>query len=284
MSRGGVLKTQLKIVSNMYLRSSAIPLLRMMPLLASLKEFRADRAMSGGIPVFCVFGDTVLNAIADQRPRTPEALLKIRGMSEEKCKEYGSEVLRIVAACSTACLPQAARSHSPERARPMRACRTQRLMKDAVASSGRRLQRAIELPEGDVVYILELLLGRVYVGRTRNLRRRLDEHASGRGSAFTRMYPPTGLLLPRLGNVSGSGEAAERDETLRYMYLRGIECVRGWKYTRVEMPAEDREDAEGNIRELFDLCRKCGHPGHFMCECRQNYDRHGRLICTTRRT
>ena len=250
----------------------ALSVFRMIPLLSSLREFRTGMALSMGIPVFCVFGDTVLNAIADQRPKDYGSLLKIRGMSTAKCEEYGAEVLRIVAAHSQPSPPPAKRSPSPERARPFRACRAHAL------AHPRKLQRTHELPDGEAVYILELLHGRVYVGRTKNLRRRLDEHTSGRGSAFTQAYPPTGLLLPRLGKVSGSGEAAERDETLRYMYLRGIHLVRGWKYTRVELTDADRDDAEANIRELFDLCRKCGHPGHFMSACRQSYDRNGRLI------
>ena len=84
------------------------------------------------------------------------------------------------------------------------------------------------------------------------------------------------VLLPRLGRVTGSAEAAERDETLRYMFLRGIQLVRGWRYVRVDMPQEDFDDAEGNIRELFDLCRRCGHPGHFITGCKANFDRLGR--------
>jgi hypothetical protein len=63
---------------------------------------------------------------------------------------------------------------------------------------------------------------------------------------------------------------------LRYMFLRGIQLVRGWKYTQVQMPEEDVEDAEQNNRELFDLCRRCGHPGHFITHCNPNFDGMGR--------
>ena len=86
------------------------------------------------------------------------------------------------------------------------------------------------------------------------------------------------MLLPRLGNVEGDGDAAERDETLRYMMLRGVPFVRGWKFARVEMPSEEFEEAEANIRELFDLCRKCGCKGHFCTHCRATFDRLGRPI------
>ena len=129
------------------------------------------------------------------------------------------------------------------------------------------------------MYILELEDDRVYVGSSKNVKRRIAQHQAGTGSAYTRLYKPTGVLLPRLGNVEGDGDAAERDETLRYMSLRGIPMVRGWKFTQVIMPFSDFDEAEANIRELFDLCRRCGRAGHFMTKCTAVVDRWGRM-CT----
>lgn len=228
-----------------------------MSLLAELQQYRASAAARMSMPIFCVFGDTVLQAIAQSRPTTMQGMLAVRGMTDEKCSLHGSELLRIVAAHGGS----PPRSPSPPQ-RPQ------------VVLRPRQCKRQ---QQQDQVYILELLHGRVYVGRTSNLRRRLDEHAAGRGSAFTRLFPPTGVRLPRLGRVSGSGEAAERDETLRYMFLRGLPLVRGWKYTRPDLTQDEQDDAESNIRELFDLCRRCGHPGHFVGQCKNNYDRHGRM-------
>jgi hypothetical protein len=70
----------------------------------------------------------------------------------------------------------------------------------------------------------------------------------------------------------------ERDETLRYMFLRGIDKVRGWRYTQVVLSPEDFQDAEANIRELFGLCRRCGNGNHFMGRCKYEFDRLGRRI------
>jgi len=103
----------------------------------------------------------------------------------------------------------------------------------------------------------------------------VEQHVAGTGSAYTRVYKPTGVLLPRLGNVGGDGDAAERDETLRYMMLRGIPYVRGWKFAQVVMPPSEFDEAEANIRELFNLCRRCGYQGHFMTQCKANFDRCG---------
>ena len=127
------------------------------------------------------------------------------------------------------------------------------------------------------VYILELQHGRVYVGSSKDVRRRIQQHSNGTGSAYTRAYRPTGVLLPRLGNIDGEGDAAERDETLRYMMLRGIPYVRGWKFAQVDMSMDDFNDAEANIRELFNLCRRCGYKGHFVTRCKCTYDRWGNV-------
>jgi predicted GIY-YIG superfamily endonuclease len=128
------------------------------------------------------------------------------------------------------------------------------------------------------VYVLELEGGRVYVGSSKDVERRIAQHMAGTGSAYTRTYKPTGVRLPRLGNVMGDGDAAERDETLRYMHQRGIAYVRGWRFSQVAMNATDFNEAESNIRELFNLCRRCGYPGHFMNRCRATYDRWG-ILC-----
>jgi len=229
-----------------------------------LTDFRLQRAVRQCLPIYCVLADTVLKSIASLRPDSPQALMAVRGMSEEKCALYGDDLLRIV---------NLHRSESPLFCEPP-SCRGVKVVHPRL----RKTKRCEEEESEESVYILELMHGRVYVGKTRNTRRRLREHIGGTGSAFTREFPPTGVLLPRLGRVSGSGEAAERDETLRYMYRRGINLVRGWKYTRVIMTDAEKAEAEGNIRELFNLCRRCGHTGHFVSACKQKYDRNGTLI------
>mmetsp|Transcript_42062 Transcript_42062/g.98047 ORF Transcript_42062/g.98047 Transcript_42062/m.98047 type:complete len:105 (+) Transcript_42062:160-474(+) len=101
-----------------------------------------------------------------------------------------------------------------------------------------------------------------------DVRKRLQEHMTGRGARFTKTHPPTGRMLARLGTLEGDGDGPKRDETLRQMYRHGPERVRGWRYCTKHLTRADRMDIESNIRELFDLCRKCGMPGHFAQHCR----------------
>ena len=270
----------------------------LMSLLMRLKTYRQGHSSIDRIPIYCVFSDTVLRSIADARPMTMQALQSIRGLTSEKCERYGHDILRLVKLT-----PHDPVLSSDEPSSPVVLLKHGRRSLSGTGAKRRMLQKicvrgphhgrtalrqvgpgpvvpavssASPPGEDDQIYILELAQGRVYVGRTSDMRRRLTQHLSGHGSAFTQAFAPTGTLLPRLGRVSGSAEAAERDETLRYMFLRGIPLVRGWKYTRVAMSPAEEQEAEDNIRELFNLCRRCGHPGHFVGQCRAGFDRLGR--------
>lgn len=259
-----------------------------MSLLSHLKEFRQARSVSEKIPLYCVFGDTVLRSISQSRPTSVQELQTIRGVSEDKCDRYGEDIIQIIRKSSgntsdtsvAGVIPRVVMRYGKGGKSTLfkrKRCFPSYGKTFEHAQASGTPQRIPSIPSGkEGVYILELAQGRVYVGHSSDMRRRMHQHLSGQGSAFTKAFPPTGVVLPRLGCVTGSAEAAERDETLRYMFLRGIQLVRGWKYTRVQMPEEEVQDAEENIRELFDLCRRCGHPGHFVTQCKANFDRLGR--------
>lgn len=272
--------------------------------LNNLKEYRQMRSVMDRIPIYCVFGDTVMRSISHAMPVSMDALSKIRGLTQDKRDMYGEDIIRLVkssASHNNNCASYAARGQRqhhasggggvptvvlrhktpffkkktpPESRAISSACRPFRDMAQEINTSSQRMRGIPMGKEG--IYVLELAQGRVYVGHSGDVRRRIQQHMTGQGAAFTKVFPPTGIILPRLGCVTGSAEAAERDETLRYMFLRGIDFVRGWRYVRVTMPEAEQQDAEDNIRELFDLCRRCGHPGHFITHCKANFDRLGR--------
>jgi predicted GIY-YIG superfamily endonuclease len=252
-------------------------------LLSHLKEYRQVRSAAEKIPLYSVFGDTVIRSIAQSRPASKQALLSIRGLTEEKCERYGNDILEIIKSFSlTTAVSGRTRKRAPTQpvvvrhTTPRYTPRRRQAVPD-LAQAHAASKRIPGIPAGKGgIYVLELAQGRVYVGHSADVKRRIQQHMTGQGAAFTKAFPPTGVLLPRLGCVTGSSEAAERDETLRYMFLRGISLVRGWKFVQVQMSDKDERDAEENIRELFDLCRRCGHPGHFVTHCKAHFDRLGR--------
>jgi DNA helicase II / ATP-dependent DNA helicase PcrA len=61
-----------------------------------LREWRKDRAAEESVPAFVIFTDATLQLIAEQKPRTPQALLKIGGIGQSKLDRFGDDVLALV--------------------------------------------------------------------------------------------------------------------------------------------------------------------------------------------
>jgi hypothetical protein len=118
------------------------------------------------------------------------------------------------------------------------------------------------------VYVLQLEGGLIYVGQSKNVPRRIQQHLNGQGAVFTKRHKPTGVVLPRLGNVEGAGDSGERQEVLLQMRKHGMHLVRGWKYCNDKLSKPDVLDIQSNWIEMFNLCRRCMHPGHMASFCR----------------
>ena len=116
------------------------------------------------------------------------------------------------------------------------------------------------------VYVLGDEKGRMYVGKSQDVERRVEQHLAGEGTQFL-----TGGKVRRL-EVGETGseldlESWERNETLARMYKHGVGNVRGWMFTSARLSAEQEEQAFGQICEKYDLCRKCGRNTHFAIKC-----------------
>ena len=61
-----------------------------------LRDWRKERAGEEGLPAFVVFTDATLQLIAEHRPQTPEALLRINGIGRSKLERYGEDVLALL--------------------------------------------------------------------------------------------------------------------------------------------------------------------------------------------
>ncbi len=68
----------------------------------ALRDWRAGRAKDLGQPAYCVFTDATLAAIAEQRPGSVAALVKIPGIGQAKLDKFGEDVLGLVTTTAAA--------------------------------------------------------------------------------------------------------------------------------------------------------------------------------------
>ena len=66
-------------------------------LFGSLKAWRKERADAESVPAYVVFTDATLEALAEVRPTTRQALMRINGIGAAKLEKYADDVLEILA-------------------------------------------------------------------------------------------------------------------------------------------------------------------------------------------
>jgi len=115
----------------------------------------------------------------------------------------------------------------------------------------------------DSIYILKLVGGRYYIGKTNNIARRYQEHLNGEGSAWTRRWPPTTLVK----TVDATSPFDEDKTVKEYMAKYGISNVRGGSYVSETLAAAQHDLLTKEIRGAEGRCVTCGGEGHFAAAC-----------------
>lgn len=113
------------------------------------------------------------------------------------------------------------------------------------------------------LYVLQLSSGKYYVGKTADVMKRFEQHKSGNGSAWTKLYAPVKIL--EVKPITSPHD--ENNVTKDYMKKYGINNVRGGSYTQVTIPDDTRGVLEREFRGVDDQCIKCGLAGHFANRC-----------------
>jgi len=67
----------------------------------ALRDWRSRKAREMGIPPYALFWDRTLDELCARRPSTPEDLVTIWGIGEQKRRTFGAEILAMIAAQST---------------------------------------------------------------------------------------------------------------------------------------------------------------------------------------
>jgi len=66
------------------------------PLYKAIKKWRTNKSKEINLPTYWIFTNKVLSEIVKIKPRTKEELLNVKGIKEEKFKQFGEDILEIV--------------------------------------------------------------------------------------------------------------------------------------------------------------------------------------------
>lgn len=113
------------------------------------------------------------------------------------------------------------------------------------------------------IYILKLEKGKYYVGKTKNIKRRIKQHFEGNGSYWTKIFKPIELV----DIYKNCDEFDEEKYTLQYMKTYGIDNVRGGSFCQYKLSTDARSVLNKILLSDNDLCFGCGKNGHFISEC-----------------
>lgn len=124
------------------------------------------------------------------------------------------------------------------------------------------------------IYVLKLEQNKYYVGKSKNVAQRYQEHLQGMGSVWTRKYKPV-----KLDTVIENASPFDEDKEVKiYMAKYGIENVRGGSYVAEQLSEEQLQLLKAEIRGSSDLCNKCGRESHFYKDCYAKSDTDGNII------
>ena len=113
------------------------------------------------------------------------------------------------------------------------------------------------------LYVLKLQHGKYYVGKTRDVSRRFQEHRDGVGAAWTRKYAPISIEK----TIPMTSPFDEDKVTKEYMSMYGIDNVRGGVYVSEVLEIGQHREAQRAIWAAKDCCTRCGRKGHFVATC-----------------
>ena len=110
------------------------------------------------------------------------------------------------------------------------------------------------------IYKMNLEGGKKYVGKTKDVDRRMDQHFSGNGAKVTKKFKPIDAKV--IDEVPGFfSDDVEQDYTEEYIDKYGYENVRGGSYTNSKTLKKNKP------QKKTITCFKCGRQGHYANQC-----------------
>jgi predicted GIY-YIG superfamily endonuclease len=122
----------------------------------------------------------------------------------------------------------------------------------------------------ECIYTIPLKKGHYYVGRTENLKRRIESHASGEGCEWTKKYPPLKTKKEQVEPLNGS--FGQEDQKVKEMMVtHGIDKVRGGSYSSVKLTPGQQWFLQKEFRTHANTCLSCGSSTHYIDACPDQY-------------
>jgi predicted GIY-YIG superfamily endonuclease len=128
------------------------------------------------------------------------------------------------------------------------------------------------------IYIIKLEKGKYYIGKTRNIEKRYEEHLTGTGSEWTKKHKPLSLIK----TIKSTSQFDEDKYVKEYMAKYGIENVRGGTYSNIVLDASSIAVLEKEIRHSNNVCMRCGRDSHYIKDCYAKTDVDGAIIDESR--
>lgn len=118
------------------------------------------------------------------------------------------------------------------------------------------------------IYVLKLIGGKYYVGKTSNPDFRLNSHFNSDGSEWTKIYKPIKVL-----KIKKNCDNYDEDKiTRQYMDKYGIDNVRGGSFVSINLKKSDINTLEKMSNGTNNKCFNCGLKGHFANKCPNNFN------------
>lgn len=128
---------------------------------------------------------------------------------------------------------------------------------------GQSSAKEVTYTSGEHIYVLELSQGKYYVGKTKDIKRRFEEHLNGEGSQWTKKYKPISVI----NTFPVTSMFDEDNKVKELMSLHGIDNVRGGTYSQAYLMKEVKDLLEKELIHAEDKCFNCGKKGHFVGNC-----------------
>ena len=116
---------------------------------------------------------------------------------------------------------------------------------------------------GIYIYVLKCKGGKYYIGRSKNILKRLIEHYNGAGSSYTSKYKA--ISVERI--IENASIYDEDRYVKEYMYMFGIDNVRGGTYVHDDLSNIQKQFIITEIFAANDLCTRCGSADHYAKSC-----------------